>query len=313
MVAILIRPIEPVPSAGVMTSRCLLVLTALIVSAALPSPVSAAAIRVVSPSTGIFFGNVLAGQTIFQDASEGPTEVSARVNPVEVFFSPTTNTLFGLAVPYVEKRLRISGVGETTTRGLGDVTVIGHYRFFNRTGKGYADMAAARIGIELPTGSTERGVRLEVPEPVRRKLQPGSGSTDLAFTLAAGREHYRYNVNFDAGYRLNTEHDAFRFGDQAFADLGFEPFLFPQWTRPRGFELLGVLEFDFLHQERDQLAGKGVASSGGDSLFIAPGVQWIATERVLFEASLQLPLAQDLNGTQPELDHNLLVGFRFVF
>lgn len=312
MVAILIRPIEFF-SVGVMRRWCPLVLAALIVCAALPSPARGAAIRVVSPSTGIFFGNVLVGRALFQEASQGPTEVSAWVTGAEAFYSPTTNSLFGLAVPHVEKRLRISGVGKTTTRGLGDVTIIGHYRFLNSTGKGYADMAAARIGLEFPTGSTERGVRLEVPEAVRRKLQPGSGSTDLAFTLAAGREHYRYNVNFDVGYRLNTENDDFRFGDQAFADLGFYVFLLPRWTRPRGFELLGVLEFNFRHEERDQLADKGVANSGGDSLFIAPGVQWIATERLLFEASLQLPLNQALNGTQPELDRNLLVGFRFAF
>lgn len=286
---------------------------ALVLAFAAGLPAEAAPIRTVSPSTGVFLGNVLVGRSVFLEASGGGAEISARVFPVAGFYSPTTDTLFGVVIPYVEKRLEISDVGETTVRGVGDVTLIGHYRFWNRVSKGVADQAAVRLGLELPTGADDRRVRLTLPEPARRALQPGSGSTDLSFLFALGREHYRYNVVFNAGYRLNTEHDEFRFGDQAFADLSLEAFLFPAWTRSRGFELLSVLEFDYVHEERSELADRGVRDSGGESLFVSPGLQWIATERVLFEASVRLPVAQDLNGTQPELDHDVLVGFRFAF
>jgi hypothetical protein len=42
-------------------------------------------------------------------------------------------------------------------------------------------------------------------------------------------------------------------------------------------------------------------------------VQVIATERILFEASLRLPAIEDLKGDQPGVDRDLLVGFRFAF
>ncbi len=274
----------------------------------------AAPIRTVSPSTGIFVGNVLLGRTIFVEKSGRGADVSALVVPAAGMYSPTTNTLFGIVVPYVEKRVDIAGVGEGTARGLGDLTVIGHYRFLNRLGPGYADMAAARLGLSLPTGSTDRHIgALNVPEPLRRALQPGAGSPALQCTLAAGREHYLYNLNIDAGYHLNTSDDDFSFGDQTFADLSVQTFILPAWTRARGFELLPALEVLFTHAERDHFGNGSVRDSGGDTLVIAPGIQGIATERLLFEASVGLPAIQDVNGRQPSLDHDVLVGLRFAF
>jgi hypothetical protein len=207
------------------------------------------------------------------EASGAGADVSSLVVPAAAFYSPTTNTLLGLAFPYVEKRIELNRGGEETIRGLGDLTLIGHYRFWNRPARGYADQAAARLGLDLPTGSTDRAVGVAVSEPVRRALQPGSGAPGVAFTLAAGREHYRYNVNADAGFRLRTEHDDFRAGDEAFADLSLQAFLAPARTRARGFEVLAALEFEFRHRERSRLDGRSVRDSGGDGLFMAPGLQ----------------------------------------
>ena len=67
------------------------------------------------------------------------------------------------------------------------------------------------------------------------------------------------------------------------------------------------------HAERDQWQNRSAPNNGGNSLFIAPGFQWIMSERFLVEASVQLPLFQDLQGKQPELDQSVLIGFRFVY
>ncbi|MGH7819492.1 MAG: transporter, partial [Candidatus Binatia bacterium] len=69
----------------------------------------------------------------------------------------------------------------------------------------------------------------------------------------------------------------------------------------------------WVHGERDELDGRDVRDSGGDRLLVAPGIQWIVSERFLVEASVQLPLFQDLRGSQLELDRSVLGGFRFVY
>ena len=123
----------------------------------------AAPIRVVSPGTGLFLGNVVIGRASFVERSGAGADVSTIEASVTGLYSPTTNTLFGIEIPYVDKRLDIKGVKDQTTHGLGDIALIGHYRFWNRPKKGYRDMAAGRVVIEVPTGSTGRSIDPGVP------------------------------------------------------------------------------------------------------------------------------------------------------
>ena len=48
-------------------------------------------------------------------------------------------------------------------------------------------------------------------------------------------------------------------------------------------------------------------------LEVAPALQRIVSERALLEASVQLPVFQDMNGRQLTPDERVLVGFRFVY
>jgi hypothetical protein len=148
---------------------------------------------------------------------------------------------------------------------------------------------------------------------VKRALQPGTGSTDFIFELTGGRFTTRYDLLANVGYRLNTEDDNIAFGDRFFVNWDMEYFLFPRFTRKHGQEVISLLEWSFVHAERDQFQDGGVPNSGGNSLFLAPGLQWIVSERFLVEASVQFPLFRDLQGKQPELDQSVLVGFRFVY
>ncbi len=65
--------------------------------------------------------------------------------------------------------------------------------------------------------------------------------------------------------------------------------------------------------ERSRLDGQALENSGGDAWFVAPGLQCIASERILFEVSLRLPVVEDLNGRQPGLDYDVIAGLRFAF
>jgi len=58
-----------------------------------------------------------------------------------------------------------------------------------------------------------------------------------------------------------------------------------------------------------ELNGKTIDNSGGSLLFLSPGIQF-ATKRYILEASIQLPVIQDLNGNQVETDFVFTAGFR---
>jgi hypothetical protein len=58
--------------------------------------------------------------------------------------------------------------------------------------------------------------------------------------------------------------------------------------------------------------GSTVRGSGGNVLFLSPGVQ-LAMKRLILEASVQVPVLQDLNGPQLETDFVAVLSVRVPF
>ncbi|MFT4572630.1 MAG: hypothetical protein ACI8TX_002684 [Hyphomicrobiaceae bacterium] len=269
-------------------------------------------VRVVSPGTGVFLGNVVVARGNVTERSSNGTDIRVRSAGTTLFYSPEASLLFGLSIPYVDKKRSTDGMGEASVSGLGDVSAIGHWRFFNRMGRGYRDMAALRLVLELPTGETNRAVDLPLPEPARRALQPGSGALDTTLLLALGRAHYRYAAFANLSWRHNGEFKDLRGGDVAAFDLHGGAFLFPKRTRSLGFEVYAGLETRFEHRERTRFQGADLANSGGEVLTASPFLQLILGARALLETSIQFPVIDDTNGTQPDLDYSVLFGFRLI-
>ncbi len=255
----------------------------------LAGPAPAFPIWTRDPGTGIFSGSALVGRTVFNEASGGGAEVSTLMVPAAVLYSRTTNSAFGLELFYVERRLS-TAEGSDVTRGAGDLMLFGRYKFLSRPHAGRWDQASVQLGLSVPTGATDRRLRLAVPAPVRRALQPGSGTTDVIFDVAGGRFTTRYNLAGGISYRRRNGGGSVQLGDELTASVDGEFFLLPRWTRSRGFELLTLLELSYVHRERTDFRGLAVRDSGGDDLLLAPGLQWIATERFLLEVSVQLPV-----------------------
>ncbi|MCH8155707.1 MAG: transporter, partial [Proteobacteria bacterium] len=76
--------------------------------------------------------------------------------------------------------------------------------------------------------------------------------------------------------------------------------------------LYGVLEANLIHRDKDQVSGTNDPDSGGLSLFILPGLQYV-TKRWIVETGVQIPVVQDLNGTALEKDTIFRAGFRLNF
>jgi hypothetical protein len=103
-------------------------------------------------------------------------------------------------------------------------------------------------------------------------------------------------------------------GDDLIYDLSYQFRVYP-WTLPEvgapNFLYL-VAEANGIFSQRSKLKGERIDDSGGHILFLSPGLQF-ATRRFILEASIQLPIIQDLNGNQVETDFVLSAGFRVNF
>ena len=220
--------------------------------------------------------------------------------------------LFGI-VPYVDKSLEATQGGvrrERSASGLGDASLFGRHMVYKRDWPGRTLRVAPFVGLELPTGEDdERDGSGRLPPSV----QPGSGSWDPFGGLVLTYQTLEFQVDAQASYKANTEANGFEFGDVARLDGSLQYRLWPRelGAGVPGF-LYGVLEANLIHQDKNQTGGKNDPNSGGLSLFVLPGLQYV-TKRWIVEAGVQIPVVQDLNGTALEKDYIFRAGFRFNF
>ena len=220
--------------------------------------------------------------------------------------------LFGV-VPYVDRSLDITQGGTRRTRsasGLGDISLFGRYTVFRRDWPGRTLRVASFAGLELPTGDddeTDSFGRLPA------SVQPGSGSWDPFGGLVLSYQTLDFEVDAQASYRANTKANDFEFGDVARLDGALQYRLWPRelGSGVPGF-MYGVLEANLIHRDKDQFSGTNDPDSGGLSLFILPGLQYV-TKRWIVETGVQIPVVQDLNGTALEKDTIFRAGFRLNF
>lgn len=212
-----------------------------------------------------------------------------------------------LALPYAAQRFQF-GPGLQTAQGLGDVAVYGKFAAWrDRPGATRAELAVLG-GVELPTGSTgaeSNGARLAATQ------QPGSGSTDLLFGAAGFAGAGAATLYGDLTYKLNTP-QAYTFGNVLSADAGA---LLPVPGLPR-LSLTGEAALDVLAPDASDAPGPGVGadgtvtSTGGETLWLAPGLELRLPGDLSARAAVRFPVYQRLNGTQLAGERELAFGLR---
>ncbi|NIP57699.1 MAG: hypothetical protein GWN71_03015, partial [Gammaproteobacteria bacterium] len=118
----------------------------------------------------------------------------------------------------------------------------------------------------------------------------------------------------NAAWRFNGRDGGFDAGDTLLYALA-AGFRFVPWVYEsmRDRTLVAYLEVNGEVARRDRIDGRENPDSGGHVLFLAPALQWVVTPWLILEGSVQLPVVQDLNGTQLEHDFRLQIGTRYRF
>lgn len=208
-------------------------------------------------------------------------------------------TLFAI-VPLLDKELALTTPAGRVTRGdsgLGDITLLARYTAHQRDAPGSTLRVAPFLGVETPTGKDDEEDSLgRLPRP----LQLGSGSWDPLAGLVVTRQTLAWQVDVAVSYQANTGSEGFEFGDEARLDASYQRRV---WPRELGGGVPGflyaVLEGNLVWQDRHEADGARDPDSGGTTWFLAPGLQYVR-KRFVLEATVQLPVAQDLNGAALE-------------
>lgn len=221
--------------------------------------------------------------------------------------------LFGV-LPYLGKRLEMTDPSgrriARDTQGFGDAQLFARYTLLQQDRPGASFRIAPFAGLKLPTGDDDERDRFgHIPQP----LQSGSGSWDPFGGVVATYQTLDYEADAQLGYQANTEANGFEFGDELRFDTSFQYRLWPRelTTGVPGF-LYGVFETNLLHQQRNEFRGADDPDSGGTSLFLSSGLQYV-TRKLIYEAIVQLPVVQNLHGAALEDDVIVRAGIRVNF
>jgi len=222
-------------------------------------------------------------------------------------------SLFGV-LPYIDRELSFPVPGDRSlsrsSRGIGDTSIFLRYTLYQNDQRGSTFRLAAFGGVKMPTGSnTEKDAQGLLPIP----LQSGSGSWDGFGGMVTTWQTLKFQVDAQFSYSVKTQANHFEAGNEARLDGSFQYRLFPR-------ELLsgvpayvyGVLETNFIHRDKNTFLGQADSNSGGATLFLAPGIQYV-TRRYILEAVVQIPVVQNLNGNALENDYVARTGFRWNF
>lgn len=262
-------------------------------------------------------GYVLREQFIFMKNADDRTparrdmEVSGLVSVLGYGVSRDF-ALFGM-LPWFDKRLAMNMGGQDLSRrqsGIGDLTLLGRYTAYESNGPGRTLRIASFLGIKAPTGQDDASDGLGRLPP---SLQPGSGAWDGLGGAVLTYQTLGFEIDSQLSYTARREANGFQAGNVARFDASLQ---YRLWPRRLGTGLpaflYGVLEANLGHASRGRIDGVDDPDSGGTTLFITPGLQYV-TRQWIVEAGLQLPVSQRLNGTALKNDYVFTTGFRFNF
>ena len=259
-------------------------------------------------------------------------------------YGVTNDLMLTLRLPYVRRTgaraaEENGGIIEVedhgTPSGIGDLSLLGQYRFLND--RASRTEAAVLLGIKAPTGTTDFQHNGELLEA---EFQPGSGSWDALFGLAlthrTGKWSFDTNVLYAAVSEGTQETDL---GDLFFYDAaisyrlaslgGPAPMLHGAHAHEDGDDGHGhthshaeetdhgaaldlVLEVNGEWHDKQETAGVDDANSGGNTIYISPGLRLSIDEWSGF-FSVGIPVVKDLNGIQAEPEWRISTGASLAF
>lgn len=194
-----------------------------------------------------------------------------------------------LARPHSTVLETTSGLTRSVTAGLGDVRLAARFQGF-----GGAGISGVQFGLKLPTGDIHQRFSNGpgAGDEADRGLQPGSGTLNLFL----GFYHFgRLVENVDYVAQLGgevpvTDGDRYRPGTAGTASLGLN------YTRWR--TITPQVQLNFRASGRDRGDNADFERSGGETLYVAPGLAARLAYNVSAFTIVQVPLYQRVVGFQ---------------
>ncbi|MEK7467007.1 MAG: transporter [Planctomycetota bacterium] len=216
-----------------------------------------------------------------------------------------------VSVPFIYRYFEIGNNDDEEIAGFGDVALKGKVVVHKEDGVMTSMRTAVLAGIEFPTGKWDDRIG-DATEPYARKLQLGSGTFDFTLGLAFTYINDRHRIAIDALGRASTSRDNVSPGPVLRVDLAYWFRLFPAVFEPgeSGMELRLVVDAWYLH--RYHTRGEKLDDSG-DQVWLAPGLQFYATNWLLLEGNAAYALMDTTDDEYGRARWSAFVAVKILF
>jgi hypothetical protein len=258
--------------------------------------------QIVAPAGRTLFNRVVMIRSFVRidNFAEGVPRLRVRAitNPYAIVWGayPNLNLTFVAPLATVQSDNPTDPSQDFTTTSFADSVVFARYDLLRKNVPGGFTRLAPEVGIKVPGGGVF-----------------STGSTDAIGTLVFSHVRDPHWLVADTQFTYTTtSDDGLRLGNRWNYDFAY---LFRVW--PRGGigtpMVLLVLELNGEHVRRARLQGTKLADSGGDLVFISPGIEFQPLDRLLLEFSSPIPVGRKLNGRQLKPTSSFIIGFRWLF
>ncbi|WP_292655387.1 transporter [Nitratifractor sp.] len=248
-------------------------------------------------------------------------DATANVTLLALRYGIAKDTDLRLVIPYKQIRATAQlGPNDVAidNAGIGDVIVMGKYRFYNDHGY----QLAVGAGVKLPTGSTSKGFKKAPPfaRGVNTPLptQPGTGKAEYKLEFGASKifdPMLRADLHAMYTYRPKAEHD-YDFGNEFLFDVGVVKGITDTFN-------IG-LEYNFKYNSstdmgndtnpmlRSKLPFKAFSGSAG---YITPEIQYLpfGKPKLFFGAGVSFLVHKNLKEYQPLEKRRFLFRVGYMF
>jgi hypothetical protein len=234
---------------------------------------------------------------------------------VEINYGLNNRWSFTGVVPFIRQTRNIqafAGEDFTAIQGLGDMVFLAKYRLVNSANLSNIDWVVA-AGPKVPTAKSDhvnnQGLTLAAD------MQPGSGSLDGIFWSYFLKSRFLKNPNLGlmavTTFRYSGENrnynttQTYRFGNEFQFNLGLNYSAFVK--RPVDFSTF----LRYRKQTEDLIDGGVFPSSGGQWVYVIPGVNISFSPSWSFRLSGDVPLYRKLDGTQLTTSYKITAALLF--
>ncbi len=226
--------------------------------------------------------------------------VTAYVSVTALPYDLRATTQIGVALPWVTKHVS-SAEMEQTESGLGDITLFVKQLLVQVDRRAETFRVVVKGKAKFPTGDRSTPISL------------GTGSMDVGGGVVAGWLKGRWGLYADLVYTHNSSDGEVDYADRKELHLStgyrLSPGVYDRYPSP---QLNLFFELTVNDTGKTKIAGREDPDSGAVAVFLGPSLQYIGGRRWLVEASLQLPVVDEPNGTQLGTSWSSSVGMRVL-